>query len=78
MNENVSNCFLKHMKQDVIMKDSITNSLHKSLQSENNANCLMHTQFRLLRYLLIIPTLCFLLLEHLVFNIFVTVFDSGA
>jgi len=29
--------FLKHIKQDVIIKDRITNSLHQSLQGENNA-----------------------------------------
>jgi len=68
---------LKHIKQDVIIKDSITYSLHKSLQSENNANCLMHAQFRLLWQLLLLPTLCFSLLEHLIFNTLVIIFDSG-
>jgi len=69
--------FLKHIKQDVIIKDSITNSLHQSLPSESSANRLIHTQFRFLWYLLIILAFCFALLKHPVFNRFVTIFDSG-
>jgi len=73
-------CFkllLKHIKQDVIIKDSIIVSLHQSFHGENNANCLIHTQFRFLWYLLIIPTLCFSLLEHSVFDALVIIFNSG-